>query len=425
MHKANHSGMDRVVSIPFWRKPFVIWAIGGIMACTVLAWQGFGAYQRQQMPVLDHNQISLTTIEKSNFADILSTNAYFEPASSTYLDASVSGIIEQIHVEDGAIVRAGDPVLTIKNPTLDMQIISERGSILDRMSKLDQQDLELQKSLLSRRSEIDKISYDHVRAKRELSQNQHLFDLDLISQTALSEARESVSFQEKRLVHANQTLALEKKLQTEYSARNLQSRNLVQTQLKALSKRAASLTVRASKSGILTGFDLELGQQLNEGARIATIGAVDQFRLSTELDEFYLDKISSGLTGRAAIQNGLPIRISQIKPTVTDGKFAVKFAFIEQPKIKIKIRRGQSVDISLSLSSDANVLILSRAVYDRLPNRQKIYVLSASGKEATLTTVRFGRKNKDQVEILSGLAQGMSIISQHKIGLNKPKLRIQ
>lgn len=68
--------------------------------------------------------------------------------------------------------------------------------------------------------------------------------------------------------------------------------------------------MRASRNGIITGLDISLGQQVTEGTRIAAIGDSDKFRLNAELDEYYIDKITVGLTGHASIAGSRAVRVT-------------------------------------------------------------------------------------------------------------------
>jgi len=421
--RENTSNMDRVVTIPFWKKRFVVLSTLCVLTLGVLLWIFYASYRRQQIPILAQNEITLEYIGKVQFQDTVNVRATFEPYSTTYIDSGVVGTITSIHVSNGAIVDIGDPIISLSNPQIDAQILTERGQISDRLSTLDNRDLDLQKSLISRRSEIETITFDNLKAQRELDQNTYLHNLDLVSDAAIEEARAKLTFQQERLKLAKENLKIEEKHSSEYIERNQDARRLANAQFKSLTKRENSLNVRASRPGIITGLDLTLGQQVTQGMRIAAIGDSDKFRLSATVDEFYTDQIGLEIKGTATFNNEEhPVFVSDIRPTVTDGQFSIKLDFDDQ--LQMSVRQGQSVNVALFLSSEAGLLAIARDTYDALPDKQKVYVMDEERRSAILTPIRYGRKNIQHVEIISGVRDGDVIISKHISGLSKAKIRI-
>ena len=59
-------------------------------------------------------------------------------------------------------------------------------------------------------------------------------------------------------------------------------------------KNMDSMNVRATKTGVLSGFDLQVGQSIARGERLGQVDTPDNFKLSARIDEYYLDRVTLG-----------------------------------------------------------------------------------------------------------------------------------
>ena len=261
------NNMDRIVKLPFWKRPAFFWVMTASVALLFGLFAKF-LYDQQQMPVVSHLKIQKSAITLAEFKDILSTRATLEPALSASIDSGVSGRVVKVHVRNGSKVQRGDILVTLTNPELDMQNLQQQSQISDRLNALDSRDLELRKLLVSRRSEIESIKFNQLQSERELENNRHLFDLDIVSRAAVEQSLVSLEYQNERLKLAQENLVLDEELLKDYTDRNAQSRKLAQGQLENLKKQAEGLIIRATIEGTLSGLGLTPGQQISQGTHI-------------------------------------------------------------------------------------------------------------------------------------------------------------
>ncbi len=415
--------MDHVIAPPLWKQPAAIWTfillallIGGV------ALKLF--YNRQNVPLVKRTQLEIITITPGPFRDSVASRATLDPMRTSSIDSAVSGIVETVLVRNGEQVESGQVLATLNNPQLDMQNLQQRSLISDRLSALDSRDLELKKSLVTRRAEIRTILFDKLQAQRELEKNKQLHALDIISPAALEQSQALLDYQNERLRLAEENFTLEEKILSDYTAKNAHLRHLAEQQLVSLERQSAALKIRASISGVLTGMDLTPGQQIERGTHIGTIDDETRFGLIANIDEFHLSQIDIGTQGLANInERTYPIEVYNINPAISAGQFTAKLKFTRPPSSQLK--RGQNVNITLSLPTDNSVLSIDRTIYDKLPDRQSLYVLTPDGNGATRQNIRFGRKNKDQVEITDGVNPGDAVIIRSDIVLSKDNILIR
>jgi multidrug resistance efflux pump len=70
-----------------------------------------------------------------------------------------------------------------------------------------------------------------------------------------------------------------------------------QNALTVMRKKVGDLIVRAPIDGQLTSLDAEIGQTKREGDRLGQIDVLSGFKVRVDVDEHYLSRIFTGLTG--------------------------------------------------------------------------------------------------------------------------------
>jgi HlyD family secretion protein len=103
------------------------------------------------------------------------------------------------------------------------------------------------------------------------------------------------------------------------------------------------------------------------------------------------------------------IEIQKVFSQVKGGKFTVDFKFIDEvPK---EIRRGQTLQIRLALSSETQALLVARGGFYQQSGGNWAFKLNDGGTIAYRVDISLGRQNPDYYEVLSGLKAGDRIIT--------------
>jgi HlyD family secretion protein len=75
------------------------------------------------------------------------------------------------------------------------------------------------------------------------------------------------------------------------------------------------------------------------------------------------------------------------------------------------IRRGQSIQIGLSLSDETQAVLVAKGGFFQQTGGNWIYKLSADGAKAYKVDVQLGRQNPEHYEVLSGLQPGDKVVT--------------
>jgi len=183
----------------------------------------------------------------------------------------------------------------------------------------------------------------------------------------------------------------------------------LQAGLKLVNATVDALAVRAPAAGVLTDFRLLVGETVRPDQRLGRIDDPQRFKLVAQVDEFYLSRVTTGRPG-LVVQDGAryPLRVATIYPQIKDSRFTVEMAFTDrQPPV---LGPGQGLDARLTLGEPAQALLLPPGTYANDGGGAWVFVVAPDGRHAARRTVRLGRRNDTQVEVLSGLRAGEMIV---------------
>jgi HlyD family secretion protein len=170
-----------------------------------------------------------------------------------------------------------------------------------------------------------------------------------------------------------------------------------------------ALTIRAPMDGQLTALDAEVGQSKPAGAILGQIDSLDRFKLSAQVDEFYLGRIVLGQETLFSIdQRAFKASVAKIYPKIAGGTFKVDFRFLgAAPR---GIHTGQAVDMKIELGGAEHALVLPNGPFYQDTGGNWVFVVTPKGDLATKRTVRLGRRNPQYIEVLDGLGPGEKVV---------------
>jgi HlyD family secretion protein len=176
--------------------------------------------------------------------------------------------------------------------------------------------------------------------------------------------------------------------------------------------------VRSPVSGRLTVMDLKIGENRNRGERLGEIAEDTGYKIAADVDEYYLGRVAVGQAAQADVHGrATRFTVTRIYPQVHGGQFTVDLAF--DGPAPTDIVPGEAVHGRLSLGADRPGLVLPTGAFLEQTGGDWAFVLSPDGSHADRRSIKIGRRNSDQVEILSGLRPGDRVITSSYQGWEK------
>jgi HlyD family secretion protein len=406
------AAMDRRVARfgRHWALRPAFWAAIAVVLATAWAWRAMPASGSTNVRAAE---IETAVVEHAAFEDYLPVRATVEPAVTTLVGVLSSGRVREVLVQDGAPVNAGQPLATLDNPELRLDVLTREAQIAGQLGGLAGENLGIERNRLDRSGQIAQANYDLIRARRELGKRQQLFDKGILADAGVRSYAEEVEYQERRLAQLQSGGAAEARITATQGARLEETRRRLERNLLAVRSGLDALVVRAPAAGRLTGFTMQPGQTLRPGDPAGQVDSEGSWKLVADVDEFFLGRVR---VGQRAVAGRARLAVTRVLPAVSAGRFRVELGFVGQPHEPLN--RGQAVDARVTLGSAGRALVAPVGDWLDAGGGNTVFALDPDSAHARRRSVRIGRRNPAWVEILAGLSPGDRIIVSNLSAVN-------
>lgn len=394
------------IALIFSKKALPYW-FGGIMAAFIIS-----LIFRDDASTLRVNgeSLSISEVREGEFNDYIRLSGQVQPMTTIQVSPRESGIVEDILIEEGSKVQAGDIIIRLGNDDLDLEILNSEANLAEKenalrntMIQMEQEKMQLSLNILELKTEVQ-------RKGRALESQKRLFDDGLIGKEEYLRSEEDYILFCKKLevtiARAEQD-SLYRNVQIKQMKESLEN---MKVNMQRIRMRKKHLEVKAPINGELGLLEVTLGESISSGRKIGQINALDSYKIEALIDEHYIDRVSAGLSATFERQNEtFDAVIRKVYPEVRDGKFKADFRFSgEQPH---NIRTGQTYYLNLQLAQPEKALLIPRGTFYQKTGGKWIYVVAPEGGKAVKREIRIGRQNPQFYEVLEGLEPGDKVIT--------------
>ena len=411
--------MDRKVPRSKRRNRRVMIGAGSILALGVIVYLAvavFGGAQRSlRVPAAT---VTIDTVEAGVFHDLTALRGKVVPHDIVYLDALEGGQVERVMAHGGDMVRAGQPLLAFRNTELELDVLDREGRLIESITQLQTYEKGLEDTRLANEKAAAEIDYNIVRLGRAAARRRELAAEGDIPLEASDQLRDELDYD---------TRLRPLQAQSDVRQETLRVRQLpeVHAELASLRQSLAitrgkldNLVVKAPVAGQLTDLVQNIGENHNRGERLGEIVPATGFKVEASIDEYYLGRVRVGQTAEADIDDrSWKLRVERVYPQVKDSVFTVDLEF--EGAAPSGLLPGQAVEGKLSLGGDQPALVMPAGPFLERTGGDWVMVVDPSGRHALRHRIKIGRRNTEQVEILSGLKPGDRVITSDYAAFEK------
>lgn len=382
----------------------------GILALVALIGASIYYAQGGSKLNVERERITISTVTEGQFKNYIPVNGVVMPVATIYLDAMEGGRVEERYVEDGTMMKKGEPILRLSNPDLMMNLVEQQNNVYNTLMQVQIAQNGARQTSVSNMNQLADVQSQLQEARRLYNLNQQLIAKKAIGSQEFDQSKISYDYLVKKM-------ELQQKLLAQDSADKVQQlgqqNKLYSGANKAFSlmqQKVGDLIVRAPVDGQLTSLDAEVGQNKNKGERLGQIDVISDYKVRVDVDENYINNVFPGLTGTAVLGvDTLRLSVKKVYPSVTSGRFQVDMSF--DKKAPSTIHRGQSLQIMLTLSDDRKGILLPRGGFYQKTGGNWVYKLSKDGSSAFKVDIQLGGQNPDYYEVLKGLVPGDKVVT--------------
>lgn len=341
------------------KKVLIIFFV--LIAVATFAGTGYFLYQKSEEPpiVYETDVPFKTDIIKKTVA-----TGSIVPRKEIDLKSQVSGVVQELFVEEGENVKIGDLVAKIK--------------IIPNVVALNNAETQLETARIN-----------HENAEREMKRQKELYDEKVISQFDFNQFELDFKLRQQELQAAENNLELIRE---------------------GSSKRSGNVSnlVRATASGMVLDIPVKEGSFIiesntfNEGTTIASVADMSEMIFEGRVDESEVGRIGVGmdliLSVGAIESEKFDARLEFISPKGTDDEGGIKF------DIRAAITLKESTFLRAGFSATADIV---------LQKREEVLALKESNllfeDEKIFVEVETGEQQFEKREIETGLSDGINI----------------
>jgi len=406
--------MDKVVERKRIDKRILIAAgAAGVLLFVILFWLFAPSANSQSV---NPDRLSIANVQQGVFDDFLPLRARVTPLVTVYLDAVEGGRVEKKLVEDGAQVVEGQPLAVLSNAELQLSTLEKQAEVEQQLNNMRSQELALTQTRNSNLRDLNQAETELAKARRQYDLQKPLSEKGFVSMKTFNDTKDDLQYQQQRLAILKHSITQTESLQSSQLKQLRAAASSLNSSMGIAQSSLGQLNIRAPVTGQLSGFDIQLGQSLQQGERIGQIDSAGADKLQADVDEFYLGRVQVGQGASADIDGKTyRLKVSKIYPQVRNGQFSIDLVFVgPEPQ---SIQRGQTVQAKLTLGDPSRAVLIPNGAFFNDTGGNWVFVVDSGGKSATKRQVQLGRKNSDFIEVVSGLKPGERVVTSSYSGL--------
>lgn len=354
--------------------------------------------------------VTISEVEKGEFNDYVRLTSTAQPTTTVQLSPLETGVVERIVAEEGTKVRRGDVIVEMSNNSLSMQILQSEADLAEKQNILRNTLISMEQERLTLKQDKLQLDIDVDRKYRAYMRNERLYKNNLLAKEDWMQSKEDYE-----LALNQRTLNEEKQYQDSLFRSNQvgqmeESLRSMSLNMQLIRQRVDNLKIKAPIDGEVGMLNVVLGQSVGEGTAIGQVNDLSAYKVTAQIDEHYIDRVTIGLTASFERQDNLyEMVLRKVYPEVREGQFRADFVF--SGEVPENIRSGQTYYLNLQLGQPTEAVMIPRGSFYQLTGGSWIYVVNAEGTKAFRRKIRIGRQNPQYYEVLEGLDPGEKVIT--------------
>jgi len=356
---------------------------------------------------IEADNIQIAEVRNGKFMEYVDVEGLVQPILTIKVNTREAGSVERIVTEEGSMMKKGDTILVLTNPDLIREIEDQRDEWENQRYSYKEREIEMEQKSLALKQQALQTQYEMSRLQKSFGLEKEEYKMGIKSKAQLEVSEDEYNYNVKKT-------ALQMESLQQDSAMTIIRKELLRNEMERGQKkflrsmdRLEGLIVRAPIDGQLSYVNATPGQQVASNSNIAEIKVLDQFKIHTQLSEYYIDRITTGLPATVNYQGKkYPLKITKVVPEVKDRMFDVDLVFTgEMPE---NVRVGKSFRVQIELGQPEDALVMPRGNFYQATGGQWIY--KVNGDKAIRVPLTIGRQNPQQYEVTEGLQGGDLVI---------------
>lgn len=353
-------------------------------------------------------EITTAAVEIGNVENTLNATGEVLPEFEEIVTSPINASIKNVVTDAGGKVKAGQSILTLDKSAAENDFAKLKFQLETKKSEISKLKLDLDKSYydIQSNNDIKQLRIGNLTDAVENAKRLYKAGGGTREDIEQAELNLKVAQLEKKQLE-NEIRNKQKTMQIEEKEAEIAAA-IQENDLNELQRKLNLANVVATRSGVVTYVNKNIGANIKEGETLARIADLSSFKVSGSLSDSYIDQLHNGMPVIIRF-NDTQLRgsVSNVYPSVQNG--IITFDIQLDERNNKQLRPNMKVDVYLVTSVHNKVMRVANGPAFKGASPLDIFVVS-NGK-AEKRTVHTGLSNFDFIELKDGVKPGDIVIT--------------
>ena len=351
--------------------------------------------------------ITTAVVETGNVENTISATGEVLPEFEETIISPINASVQKVMLNAGSEVNAGQSVLMLDKSAASTEFEKMKFRLESKRNDIRKLKLELDKSFFDIKSNddikqlrINSYEADVENAKRLFKAGGGTREDIEKAELNLKVARLEKQQLENEIRSKQQTMQVEKK-EAEIALA------IQESELRELQRKLQLAEVVATRKGVVTWVNKNIGANVSEGEALARIADLSSFKIQGSISDNFIEQLRVGLTAIVRFNDSL-LRgtVVNIQPAVQNN--IITFDIRLNESNNSILRPNMKLDVYLVTAAKNNIMRVANGPAFKGASTQDVFVLQ--GDKAIRRKVKVGLSNFDYVELLDNVKPGEVVI---------------
>jgi HlyD family secretion protein len=357
---------------------------------------------------LNKSEITTAVVKVGNIENTINATGEVLPEFEEIITSPINASIKNVTMDAGNKVKAGQSILTLDKSAAQNDYDKQKFQLESKQSEIQKLKLDLNKSFFDIQSNND-IKQLHISDLGDAVENaKRLYNAGGGTREGIEQAELNlkVAQLEKKQIE-NEIKNKQQTMQIEIKEAQIAA-DILQSDLNALQHKLDLANIVATRAGVVTYVNKNIGANIKEGESLARIADLSSFKVQGSISDNSLDDVHVGLPVIVLINDTqLHGHVANVSPSIQNS--IITFDIQLDERNNKQLRPNMKVDVYLVTATHSHVMMVANGPAFKGPTLQDIFVIN-NGK-AERRSVHIGLTNFDNVEIKDGVKPGDVVIT--------------
>jgi HlyD family secretion protein len=386
------------------RRKTIVIALVAVTVFIVLIWIVRTTFKSS----IKRAEITTAKVETGNIENTINATGEVLPEFEEILTSPINASIKNVTMDAGNKVKAGQSILTLDKSATQTDYDKLKFQLESKQNEIKKLKLDLGKSFydIQSNNDIKKLRIDNLADAVENAKR--LFKAGGGTREGIEQAELNlkVAQLEKKQLE-NEVKNKQQTMQIEIKEAEIAS-DILSSDLTALQRKLDLANIVATRAGVVTYVNKNIGANVREGESLARIADLGSFKIQGSISDNSLDQLHIGLPVIVLVnETQLRGHVVNVSPSIQNS--IISFDIQLDERNNKLLRPNMKVDVYLVTATHNHIMRVANGPAFKGPEIQDIFVVN-NGK-AEKRTVHIGLTNFDFVEIKDGVKPGDEVIN--------------